>query len=379
MAMVGDTIYLNLCNENREVVQISPQGWDVISNSPVSFIVPKTMQPLVRPEKGGRIDELKRFINIGSDEQWILMVSWLVKAFIPSGAYPILTIQGEQGSSKSTTAKILKSLIDPATAPLRNPPRSSHDLFISAEKAWVLAYDNLSGMQPWLSDALCTLSTGGGFIVRELFTDSEEVVFDVMRPIILNGIEDLATRNDLADRSVIMYLPAIPKEKRRQESLIWSELDRAKPLILGALLDAVSTGLRNFHNITVPALPRMADYAHWIVAAESALPWEKGKYLEAYERNRREALAACLEVDIVATVICNFMHSQASWEGTATELLKALKESDPQETVNNRSFPKIASTLSNRLRRIAPSLRGEGIDFTQVIRRGKKFVKLVKK
>lgn len=364
IAMEGNAIYIDLCNEEREVVQVTPSGWDIISSSPVHFLASKAAKPLPHPQKGGSINDLRKLINVKDDDQWIMVVSWLLKAFIPSGAFPILTIQGEQGSAKSTAAEIVKILVDPTKAPLRSLPQSKQDLYISAVHSWVLGYDNLSGMPPWVSDVLCCLSTGGGFSVRVLYSDNEETIFEAQRPIIINGIEDLATRNDLADRSLLIYLPAIPKEKRREKALILQEFEKAKPQIFGALLDAVSVALRNYQKVKLPTLPRMADFARWIVAAEPALPWEAGEFMKAYERNRKEALDVCFEGDILASVVRDFARAKNSWEGSATELLNELREFAPEDA-RDRNFPKAANRLSGRLRRIAPSLRNRGIDATE--------------
>ena len=51
------------------------------------------------------------------------------------------------------------------------------------------------------------LASGGGFAIRQLYTDQDEVLFDAARPIILNGIEDVVTRPDLADRGLFLTLP----------------------------------------------------------------------------------------------------------------------------------------------------------------------------
>src|SRR5207249_4833322 len=108
--------------------------------------------------------------------------------------------------AKSTTAKLLRLLVDPSVSLIRTPPKDDRDLLIAASNSRVVAYDNLSGVTPWLSDGLCRLATGGGFSTRELYTDSEEVFFDAKRPIILNGIDHLAERADLAERAVILCL-----------------------------------------------------------------------------------------------------------------------------------------------------------------------------
>jgi hypothetical protein len=60
---------------------------------------------------------------------------------------------------------------------------------IAATNSWCMALDNISHLPAWLSDAVCRLSTGGGFATRTLYENDEETIFDAQRPIILNGIE----------------------------------------------------------------------------------------------------------------------------------------------------------------------------------------------
>src|SRR5262245_64837822 len=124
---------------------------------------------------------------------------------------------GEHGSAKTTFCKILRALIDPNTASMRALPREDRDAFIAANNGHVLAFDNVSGLPAWISDTLCRLATGGGFAVRQLYSDQDEVLFDAARPVMLNGIEDIVTRPDLADRAVFLSLEPIPEERRRPE------------------------------------------------------------------------------------------------------------------------------------------------------------------
>ena len=86
---------------------------------------------------------------------------------------------------------------------------------IAANNGHVLAYDNLSRLPSWLSDALCRLVSGGGFGLRQLFTDENEILFHAIRPAILNGIEDVVCRADLADRAVFLTLEPTRAGPRR--------------------------------------------------------------------------------------------------------------------------------------------------------------------
>ena len=134
------------------------------------------------------------------------------------GPYPLLAISGEQGSAKTVLSKLLKALIDPNAAPVRALSREERELMIAANNGYLLAFDNLSGLPNWLSDALCRLATGGSFAVRQLYTDDEEMLFEAARPILLNGIEEVVSRPDLGDRAIFLTLAPIGRGERRPEA-----------------------------------------------------------------------------------------------------------------------------------------------------------------
>lgn len=288
-------------------------------------------------------------------------MAWLVAALNPSGPYPILILQGEQGTGKSTVARVLRLLVDPSTAPLRTVPREERDLMIAASNSWVISFDNLSGIQQWLSDALCRLATGGGFATRELHTDNEEILFDATRPIILNGIDDIAGNADLADRSIIVTLPQVAEEGRIPEKIFWRDFLLAQPRIIGALFDAVSMALRNLEHVNVPRLPRMADFARLICAAAPALPFDQEEFLQAYSENRRESVSLSIETSPVAVAI-QTLAAAGDWKGTATELLQVLNLNVHDEIRKTKEWPKDPRTMSSRVRRLAPLLRQAGLD-----------------
>ena len=355
-------IYIDLGNPAWEAVEITPHGWQIVSEAPVFFRRSRSMTALPNPEKGGSVDDLRPFLNIASDPDFILMVAWIIAAMRPCGPYPITVLNGEQGSAKSTTARVLGSIIDPNISPLRSAPREERDLAVYAYNSWTLGFDNLSGLPKWLSDAYCRLSTGGGVSNRELYTNRDENILDAKRPIILNGIDSLTERSDLADRSLIFNLKQIPEENRLPEKKFWSKFDQAHPRILGALLDTVSMALRNQDSVNFTILPRMADFAVWIRAAEPALPWATGSFMAAYTGNQQEAVELSLDADVVAVALRAHMADRDAWTGTPTELYEILENQVPENTRKSKVWPKAVHILSNRLRRAATFLRKVGID-----------------
>src|SRR5207302_9585929 len=237
-------LYLDLGDEKWRAVEIDATGWRVIDNPPVRFRRAAGMKPLLIPVKGGSVETLRSFLNVQSDADFVLVVAWTLACLRNHGPYPVIVLSGEQGSAKSTFSAILRSLLDPNTAPLRALPREDRALSIAASNGHLLAFANVSGLAAWISDTLCRLATGGGFAVRQLYTDQDEVLFDAARPVILNGIEEIVTRPDLADRALFMTLEPIPEERRRPEQELWAAFEAERPRILGVLLDAVVEGLK---------------------------------------------------------------------------------------------------------------------------------------
>lgn len=373
-------VYLDLTNEKWEAIEITPSGWSVVTDPPVRFRRANGMLPIPYPVRGGSIADLFAFVNVPDDADRKLVTGWLLGTLRPIGPYWGLVVQGEQGSAKSTLSQALRRLIDPATVPLRAPPKDERDLLIAAQNGWALAFDNLSGMSIATSDALCRLLTGSGFSTRELFSDDGEVLFGAARPIILNGIDTIATRPDLAERSLILHLPSIPKHARRREEEVLAGLDETRPGIVGALLDAACAALKNVGHTTLPQLPRMADAACWVVAAESTLGWTPGSFMSAYDTNQAEAADSGLESDPVGLALVGLLRHAATvtgadgsisalgpnastlWKGTAGDLLDALTERVPERTRRSKEWPTCERVLSNRVRRLEPPLRAQGYE-----------------
>ena len=356
-------IYLDLADEHWRVVDIGADGWRVIGSSPVRFRRPAGMLPLPVPERGGSIETLRSFLNLPSRNDFVLIVAWLLAALREGGPYPLLAISGEQGSAKTVLSKLLRALIDPNSAPVRALSREERELMIAANNGHLLAFDNLSGLRQWLSDALCRLATGGSFAVRQLYTDDEEVLFEASRPILLNGIEEIISRPDLGDRAIFVTLSPISEVDRRPEVELWGEFELARPRILGALLDAVVHGLRKSNTVCLDRLPRMADFALWAAACEPAL-WSAGTFACAYAANRRAAVENIIEADPIATCVRMMMAHRTTWTGSASELLRLCAETNQDDLSGSTPWAKNPRALAGRLRRAQTFLRTLGIEIT---------------
>jgi hypothetical protein len=354
-------LYYDLGDETWSVVEIDGAGWRVLSKSPVKFIRPSGYKAQVNPVRGGSLDELRRFINVSSEDDWTLFIGWLISSYRATGPYAILSLAGTQDAAKSTTTKMVRLLIDPSTALVRAQPKEERDLMVGAKNNWLLAFDNLSHVTEWLSDALCRVSTGGGQANRENYTNGDEYLFDVMRPVAMNGIEELATRPDLADRTINVFLPSLRDDQRKDEKILYAEFNEALPRILGAIFNVLSVAMRNLPATRLEKLPRMADLTRFATAAEEGLGWPAGTFMTTYEEYRRTSKINALEASHIGTALLTLVDDFPHWSGTATDLLDALDGRWPR-AAKKVHFPASARSLSGALRRLIPNLKEVGIE-----------------
>lgn len=384
-------LYLDLASSAWQVVRINRDGWEIIDSrqAPVRFERSNTMLALPAPVAGGSVEGLRSFLNARRDEDWRLMLTWLLFAFQPRGPFPVLTIQGEQGSAKSTTSRVLRNMIDPSELELRTIPKNEEDFMVGARRSWILAYDNLSGLQAWLSDALCRVASGTSFGTRKHHTNTEEVFMRATRAVMVNGIDDMTTRSDLGRRAVAIDLPSIPEADRRQEWTFWRDFEEARPRLLGALCGTLARVLALRPGIQVAGgMSSMGDFETFGVAVEQAMGWPPGSFLRPYRERVGQSVSSALEGDPVAIAVKAFAIDQGRskrvpgaviWTGAAHELLPLLEcclpgmpavhdENTRAAVIGRwgRQWPTSAARLGKVLKRLAPALRAEArIDVQQ--------------
>jgi hypothetical protein len=377
------TVWIDLGDETWRCIAIGPNGWRIVNEADVPLIRPNGMRalPVPTPDRDA-LAKLRALVNLNPGEKaspaalscaessFKLAVAFKLSVFWPRGPYPILSVNGEHGSAKSTACRIIRMITDPNRAPLRSVPRNPDDLFVTAQHSRLLSLDNVSHLTPEPADVLCGIATGSGKGARQLYTDGEEAILGASNPIIVNGIEGLLTRADLADRCLSIMLTMISDEDRRDEAEMEAAITDAAPGILALLLDAIAEAMRALPTLKLPRLPRMADFTRLACAAAPAFGWTVDEVFKAIIENRDITTEAVLAADVVATAALAFLQQRQAaqnsdggtylWIGSATELLGILKGFVPEETIRSPAWPKQPNHLSGRLKRAAPGLRKRG-------------------
>jgi len=353
-------LWYDLADGAWQAVKITPDGWEVVDNPPILFRRFKNTAAQVLPQRGGSLEALRKYINLKDDEDWLLLIALIVHTFIPGIPHAIPVFYGDKGAAKTTAQRVIRKLVDPAIRDTMTLPNDKNELVLMLMTNYAPCFDNLDGLSPWQSDMLCQAATGGGISKRELYTDMEEVILSFLRCPMLNGINLVASRDDLLDRSVLFKLERIDESERKTESEFWREFEKDRPYILGAIFDALAGALKIYPTVKLPALPRMADFATWGYAIMEAVSGSGNEFLRAYRINIAGAVEEAVTNDIVGAAVAEFMDGKEEWEGTATELLEALKEL-PSVNEKDKAWPKRPHTLTRRLNKIKAALADYGI------------------
>jgi len=315
---------------------------------------------MFRPQKCEDPEIFRKYLNVKDDEDYRLMLSCLVAYMHPEGNYPLLTLMGQQGTAKSTAAKMIKSLIDPSHPSIRAPVKKEWDLVISARNSAVLCWDNVSSLSDDISDALCRLATGGGIGMRTLYTTVDETLMDLTRPVIMTSIGNVTERADLQDRVINIFLQPISDEQRRDEERLFKAFNADAPKIVGFLLHALSTLMKNLDSVELKSMPRMADFARKIVAMAPAIGWTEDEALAAYKLNTNRADQLLLENSLIAAPLIKLMERNAfDWFGSMTELMSDLSDAANQDSriIGHTRWPKQANAMRAELNYCLPALR----------------------
>ncbi len=359
-------LVLDLGDTSGRALVIHPSRWELVEQAPILFR--RTALTAALPEPAELDDpaallELRKLLNV-SDDAWPLLVGWLVAACFPAIPHPVLMLGGEQGTGKSTAARLLVGLIDPSPAPLRSEPRDMEQWVIAAAGSWVVAVDNISQIVPWWSDALCRAVTGDGWVKRKLYSDDGLAVLTFQRCIILTSIDAGALKGDLGERLLLVDLERIADHNRQTDATLMAAYESARPRLLAGLLSAVARTLATLPGVKLEAMPRMADFAQVLAALDRACPeLTDGQALSLFVGQRQRIAGDVVDADPVARAIRNLIDQCGRWSGTSAELLAELTpKGDDGKPRLPAQWPQTARGISGRLNRIVPALRSIGIE-----------------
>ena len=346
-----------------KVVRVGPGGWTVEANPPVLFRRYANLKPLPDPEEGGSLKVLDELVNLKGERDRRLYKAYLITLPLEHVGRPIFNASGAMGSGKTTIGRVAKRTWDP-TAPeaVRFDPR---DFLQKAAHAYVVMLDNQNTIPEWAADTLCRLVTGEADSKRRLYTDDEDVIIELRRAVILNGINVPTDRGDVLDRSLVVELERIPDADRRTEEELWERFEAEHPKLLGALFDVLAKAIALKPSLKLSRRPRLADWGEYAASVYEVMGWGAEAFLGDWDEVVRVQNQATLDGSPVAQAIIKFMSERESYAGASSELhskLKPVATTLGVDVDRDKAWPKSARWLWRRVKEVLPLLVAAGIE-----------------
>jgi predicted RNA-binding Zn-ribbon protein involved in translation (DUF1610 family) len=364
VAPAEDGFWLDMTDSQYRAIKVTADGWHIVENPPILFRRYSHQLPLVEPKTGGDAWKILGFFNIDMDDEntKLTTLTAAISFLIPDIPHPILCAYRHQGSAKSYMFKLMKRTIDPSAVELLSLPYEERERVQQLDHHWLCFYDNITSLSTQVSDTLCRAATGAGFSKRELYSDDDDVIYNFKRCVGLNGINIAASRGDLLDRSLLVGMRDIPKEKRKTEQQINSEFEACKAEILGAFLDVLAKAMKLYPSVNPKGLFRMADYTRWGCCIAIALGKTEQNFINAYETKVNEGILEAAQSSSLATVLLSMLEGTTGWTGTPTELhTKLINHAKTLEiSTRTKGWPKAPHILTRQLNELAPSLKALG-------------------
>jgi hypothetical protein len=343
------------------VVRVGSAGWGIAEKPQVLFRRLSNLKPLPDPEAGGSLGVFADLVNLRNERNRRLFTAYLATVPLPHIGRPILNAAGAMGSGKTTLGRVVKRTWDP-TAPetVRLDPR---DFLQKASHAYAVMLDNQNSIPEWASDTLCRLVTGEADSKRRLYTDDEDVIIELRRAVLLNGINVPTDRGDVLDRSLVVELDRIPDRERRTEEELWERFEAEHPKLLGAFFGVLAEAIALKPSIKLSRRPRLADWGEYAAAVYEVMGWGAEQFLEDWDDVVKVQNQATLDGSPVAQTVLKFMEDKTEYTASASELHKKLAVvAEDLGVERDRAWPKSARWLWKRLKEVLPVLVAAGIE-----------------
>ncbi len=355
----GRIVYF-LADEMWQSVVIEPKGWTIKKQTKEKFIKTDLDMEQVEPVGGGNcMDLLKPYINLPTDDFKLLTVC-LIQFFSRQSNHYAMVISSAKGTGKSTLTKLIRSLIDPSYAETSLTPNNESELKNLLANSSVVCFDNTTVMKESYSDILCGAITGTTDAKRKLFTDNEQVILDLHNIVILNGIDIVPYKSDLAQRSLLFELQRIEKKNRMTDSDFWSRFNQDKPRILGAIFDTLQKAMTILPTLEVDGLERMADAYKEMIAIAMALGISSEEFQVIFESNQKKLQTSYAQNNSFINLVVNFVEHNKRIDKPAGEVYESMLASIVGKC---KGFPDGPSPLSRKLNIERDTLRDLGIRF----------------
>ncbi len=345
---IGDAVYYNLNNSKGEIVKITKDEWRVIKQTPDSLIFRMLPENCEQVYPDPHFDDNKKYLSDFlnqfrfEDENSMLFLEVLIPLYcLNKPPYPIVHTIGEEGSTKSTLKRMIKSLLDPEenvnadnvderisslTTKLNIDKDKSWDRNLGIYHKYYTVFDNVEAIPTDIMNDLCQWVTGFSDEKRMLYTNGEIFKITGRRPIGVTSVLNKITKPDLLSR-MIQYKLLEPEDRRTEEEF-WKWFYEVKPKILAYIFKLITDFLRKYNELKKKIIPktRLADFEVSGEIMSRCLGHKEDVFQKLWIEKKGQMIEEALDNDTVALILQDYLRGKVI-EGE--ELIEYVIEDTP--------------------------------------------------
>lgn len=351
-----------LADDTWTTMMIKGSGWKKGRSRKLKFFKDKFDDAQVMPVGGGDLlGQLRKYVNM-DDESFILFVVYIVQAFSRYSSHFAAIISSSKGTGKTTLTKVMRALIDPSKTGATLMPSGEGDLKNLLGNSYMVCFDNTATLSGKFSNILCAAITGSKEAKRKLYTDCDQIVMNLHNLVVLNGINIVPYKSDLAERSLLFELQPISKQQRKTDDDFWNDFENDRAGIVGAIFDTLSKAIEFLPSVQRKGLHRMADANMEMIAIAMALGYSQDEFQNILDSNKKKLQDAYNQMSPFVDFVAYYMRGKTDVNMAAEALYKDMQS---QIIGSPKFFPESPSALSRKLNLEKEALLTIGYEFSK--------------
>lgn len=351
-----------LADSEWTIMAISPNGWKAAKSKKLKFLRDRFDEAQLMPVSGGDLlSLLRQYVNMDHDS-FVLFVVYVVQAYSRYSSHFAAILSSAKGTGKTTLSKVMRALIDPSKTGATLMPSNEGDLKNLLGNSYMVSFDNTAALSTRFSNILCAAITGSKEAKRKLYTDCDQIILNLHNLVVLNGIDIVPFKSDLAERSLLFELQPIGKEQRKTDNAFWNDFNKDRPAILGAIFDTLSRAMQLMSSVQHTGLHRMADANLEMVAIAMALGFSQPVFQQILDDNKKKLQEAYNQMNPFVDFVVGYMRGRTDVNMAAEALFRDMES---KIVGSSRFFPESPSALSRKLNQEKEALLAVGYEFSR--------------
>lgn len=343
-------------------VLVKRGGWKIGGSKTLKFLKSPLDEAQTKPKPGGDLFNLLRgYVNL-DDDDFKLFVIYLVQSFSRSSSHFAAVLSSAKGTGKTTLSKVVRAIVDPSKSSVAIMPSTESDLKTLLSNSYLACFDNTATLSTKFSNILCAAITGSKDAKRKLYTDCDQIILNLHNMVLLNGIDIVPYKSDLAERTLLFELKAIPKAQRKTDVEFWGGFNRDLPLILGAIFDTLVKAMELLPTVAHEGLHRMADANEEMLAIAMALGMSQTEFQQLLWGNNAKLQAAYAQNNPFVDAVIDYIRSRGKVDAPASRVYADFVNSVQG---SHRYLPETPSHFSRKLNEEKDALLQCGIQFSR--------------